>query len=361
MSDSTKSLKADFTRWGIDHKATGAQPIPYLDLDGEDEPIDFLFSFNEHPLIARGNLQTLKGSKKAGKSAGGIMLIDAAIGGEFLGIRAQHEGMKLLWLDTEQDRNTLRQRAKAAIKMAGVASSPEGLRIVPLKTVAPVERLEMTLRAIKDSTPDFVFLDGIVDLCEDFNDNKESARVVGSLLKATEEFNLAMLCIIHVNKGDDNARGHVGTILEQKSSEIFELTKAGGNARMRLCNSRFADIPDITFKFGDDFTIKAAERATSDGEVEREELAGCYATLFKKAASYRYTDLVGAYMEQEGKGERTAKESISKAVKAGVLQKSGIFPKTLYTFMYPLYQEPGAKPRVAPSPQNNGDKEGGAG
>lgn len=98
-------------------------------------------------------------------------------------------------VDTEQDKATLRERAKAALKMAHEASSGNRLFIVSLKGENPSERLNLTLTAIQETKPDIVFIDGVVDLCEDFNDNKESTSVTNELLKATEENNCAILAL----------------------------------------------------------------------------------------------------------------------------------------------------------------------
>ena len=67
----SQERKIDFSRWPRQDAAqeTG-RAVPYLDVTGEDAPIDFLFTLGgEYGLIARANLHTLQGTKKAGKSA----------------------------------------------------------------------------------------------------------------------------------------------------------------------------------------------------------------------------------------------------------------------------------------------------
>ncbi len=332
--------RIDFSRWGRDHTRQGGA-VPYLDIEGEDDPIEFLFRYKgEHQLIARGNLQTCKGREKMGKSAAGIMLIVAALGGSFLDLQPQRGDLSVLWIDCEQDRATLRKRAKAALQMAGQASTIDRLKICTLKATEPAQRLETALNAIKETQADFVFLDGAVDLCEDFNDNKAAAKVVDALLKATDEANCSILSVIHTNKKDDEARGHLGTILQQKSSEIYEVSKAGDIARVRQELCRFAAVPDIAFKFGEAFTIEPAEGSgLTEAQAKRQRLQDSFAKLFDEALEYTYTELYKAYAEQEAKGVRAAKDAIKAAVEAGVIFKNGTKNNTRYTYLFPELTE----------------------
>lgn len=325
----------DFRRWGSGRAVQGPV-VPYLDIDGTDEPIDFLFSLNdEQGFIARGNMQVVKGREKTGKSAMGIALIVAALKGEFLHIKPNRDDYTLLWIDTEQDKTTLRKRAKAAIKMSSKPFSLSDLHIVPLKGESPSEGLKIALKAIWETQPDFVFIDGAVDLCDDFNDNKESVKVMRELMKATEENNCAILCVIHTNKKDDEARGHLGTILQQKCSEVYEVTKTGDNATIRQDKCRFADIPEFSFRFADGFMLEEPEGAASKADSRKAELLGAFQKLYATETKYTHTELKKSYAEREAVSERTARERIKEAVDFGILENTGTPKKSCYEFLFP--------------------------
>ena len=117
----------DFSHWPKgDAPASEGRAVPYLDIAGEDEPIDFLLSFGDkYGLLARANLHTLQGTKKAGKSAAGLAFIVAMLKGEFIGIKAAHPDTRILWIDTEQDKSTLRKKGRAVLSMAGLDTQPE--------------------------------------------------------------------------------------------------------------------------------------------------------------------------------------------------------------------------------------------
>ena len=49
-----------------DNAQESGRAVPYLDINGVDDPIDFLFTLGgKYGLIARANLHTLQGQKKA--------------------------------------------------------------------------------------------------------------------------------------------------------------------------------------------------------------------------------------------------------------------------------------------------------
>ena len=296
--------------------------VPYLDINGVDDPIDFLFTLGgKYGLIARSNLHTLQGQKKAGKSAAGLALIVAAIKGEFIGITPSRENLAVLWIDTEQDKNTLRQKAKAVLSMAGRETMPESLKIVTLRGYgSPADALAATLQAIAENAADFVFLDGVVDLCQAFNDEEKSRAVVRQLEAHAEKYGAAILGLIHTNKYNDEARGHLGAIMQQKSAEIYQVNKEGNTAQVTQPFSRFAPVPPFSFTFADDFKIAAPAEGNTD--LERfAALNKAFAPLFADAQRLTAGELVAAYMDYYQKSKRTAQDAIKAATFARVLDR----------------------------------------
>lgn len=70
-----------------------------------------------------------------------------------------------------------------------------------------------------------VIIDGIRDLMLDINNPREATLIVNYLMKWTEEFNLHIHTVIHQNKGDENARGHIGTEINNKSETVLRVEK----------------------------------------------------------------------------------------------------------------------------------------
>lgn len=314
--------------------------VPYLEISGEDEPIEYLFTLGDkYGLIARANLHTLKGAPKTGKSAAGLALITAALKGEFIGIKANRDNLAVLWIDTEQDKNTLRQKARAVLDMAGLDTQPETLKVVTLRGFgSPADALAATLQAIEENAADFVFLDGVVDLCQAFNDEEESREVVRRLETHAEQYGAAILGLIHTNKKDDEARGHLGAIMQQKSAEIYQVNKREGEniANVTQPFSRFAPVPGFAFAFADDFKITTAEDAQQRASNEAlERMRSTFATLFNNAEKLSKGKLMAAYKSAQGCQDRTAEKEIKAAVEADVLQKTQEGRNVYYTYLFP--------------------------
>ena len=319
-------------------QAEAGRAVPYLDVTGEDAPIDFLFTLGgKYGIIARANLHTLQGTKKAGKSAAGLALIVAALKGEFIGITASREDMAVLWIDTEQDKDTLRRKAKAVLSMAGLETPPERLKIVTLRGYGgPADALAATLQAIQENAADFVFLDGVVDLCQAFNDEEKSRDVVRQLETYAEQYGAAILGLIHTNKRDNEARGHLGAIMQQKSAEIYQVNKEGDAAQVTQPFSRFAPVPPFAFSFADDFKIAPAGDAIDRAKAETRAR---FAPFFQEAKRITAGELAGAYADALGCSTRQAQREIKAATAAGVLFPSQEGRKVFYSYLFPAIEE----------------------
>ena len=335
----SQGRKIDFSRWPRQDAAqeTG-RAVPYLDVTGEDAPIDFLFTQGgKYGIIARANLHTLQGTKKAGKSAAGLALIVAALKGEFIGLTASREDLAVLWIDTEQDKNTLRKKAKAVLSMAGLDTPPDRLKIVTLRGYGgPADALAATLQAIEENAADFVFLDGVVDLCQAFNDEEKSRDVVRQLEAYAEKYGAAILGLIHTNKKDNEARGHLGAIMVQKSAEIYQVDKEGDTAKVTQPFSRFAPVPPFAFSFADDFKIAPAGDAIDRAKAETRAR---FAPFFQGAKRITAGELAGAYAGALGCSTRQAQREIKAATAAGVLFPSQEGRKVFYSYLFPAIEE----------------------
>ena len=314
--------------------------LPWLDdLEGEEAPTPFLFYLNGEGgpfgIIAAANLHTIKGLEKTGKSAAGMALIVAAMHGYFLGIEPARAGLRVLWIDTEQDRQTLRQKARAALAMAQRDTRPEELRILPLRAYAVADRLKLTRQAIEETAPDLVLLDGVVDLCEEFNEEKPSRAVVNELAAICEKTGAAILGLIHANRKDDQkARGHLGTLMQQKSAEIYHADKSGDTATIRQERSRFAPVPAFRFEFADGFRIKAADGAEALA-AKVTDLREIFGRLFDGKDTQRHTDLVTGYKIEADCKDSTAKKAIRDGLIFHILKKTGTGTDTRYSLLTP--------------------------
>ena len=70
-----------------------------------------------------------------------------------------------------------------------------------------------------------VVIDGIRDMVYDINSSSESTKVISLLMTWTGERNIHIHTILHQNKGDEHARGHIGTELSNKAETVLQVEK----------------------------------------------------------------------------------------------------------------------------------------
>jgi hypothetical protein len=73
--------------------------------------------------------------------------------------------------------------------------------------------------------PDVVYLDGLVDCVIDPNDQAESKAYITELSGIALNHNCSIWSVLHVNPGTEKMRGHLGTIMAQKVSDVLQCLK----------------------------------------------------------------------------------------------------------------------------------------
>ena len=96
-----------------------------------------------------------------------------------------------------------------------------------LRAIADLNERREIIRYAIYHTPNvgLVVIDGIRDLMLDINNSPEATKLVGDLMQWTSEQNIHIQTVLHLNKGDDNARGHIGTELNNKAETVLQITK----------------------------------------------------------------------------------------------------------------------------------------
>ena len=70
-------------------------------------------------------------------------------------------------------------------------------------------------------------------------------------MKWTAELNIHLITIIHQNKGDNNAKGHLGSIILQKAETVLSVEKDREISNVTATYSRDLDIKPISFSVDD--------------------------------------------------------------------------------------------------------------
>lgn len=179
-----------------------------------------------------GNFSVSTGKAKAKKTFNVSAIVAAAlVNGQVLKYKASFPESKrnILYFDTEQSPYHCQLVMQRILRLAGlpINREPEHLKFSHLRAIAdPNERREIIRYAVYH-TPNvgLVVIDGIRDLMLDINNSTEGTKLVGDLMQWTSEQNIHIQTVLHLNKGDDNARGHIGTELNNKAETVLQITK----------------------------------------------------------------------------------------------------------------------------------------
>lgn len=175
------------------------------------------------PVLTRGNISTVIGKAKSRKTYLVTMITGSIIAKVLYYKMYSKGGFNIAYFDTEQGRKRTQKILHRILRLSNLDTAP--LRVFSLRKYDKEERIKIIDTYISENKPDFVVIDGIRDLILDINDPKEATVVTTYLMKWSEIFNCHILNVLHQNKGDLNARGHVGTEIVNKSETVISANK----------------------------------------------------------------------------------------------------------------------------------------
>lgn len=190
----------------------------------------------------RGDLVAISGREKCGKTTDCRILVSALLRGEYMGVKALEQDVRVLWIDTEQAVQTTRSVTRGIELMCGFRVGDEQFAHYSLRDYPDRQEMQQTLDVqFDDFRPDMVIVDGIRDYIDDFNDVVSSSQIVqkcmalssgvsaeqSALSGLAERPPCCVVAILHQNKTrDDNSmRGHLGTELANKAGEVWEASR----------------------------------------------------------------------------------------------------------------------------------------
>lgn len=174
---------------------------------------DSVFELSGIPVFTKKSISTLIGKAKSGKTTATAWLVAQCIRG----------GLTVVWVDTEQGEYYGSRTQHWILTIAGMPLC-DGLKYLDLKTLKPQERTDIIESAIAEFTPDLIVIDGIRDLVYDINDPQEATIVSGHCMRWAEQHDLHVLSILHQNKGNEYARGHLGAEMVNKSETVLSVS-----------------------------------------------------------------------------------------------------------------------------------------
>jgi RecA-family ATPase len=204
-------------------------------------------------IFTRANISAIIGKAKSRKTFCNTILSAALIIGEFCNkiFASIKKPLKVVYFDTEQGRGRAQKVLKRIIALSGNINQ---IDMISMRPYATIERVEIIDEYLKTHKPDVAFIDGIRDLIMDFNNLSQSTELMTSLLRWSETHDCHICCVLHMNKADGNARGHLGSELMNKAESVIAIDMIEG--------SQYSDIKSVYMRDGD---FESFQFTISDG------------------------------------------------------------------------------------------------
>lgn len=186
--------------------------------------------FDIRRVFTLGNFSAIIGKAKSKKTYL-LSAISACIIGKRLMWDKFQGGMEeeknlVLYFDTEQGDWDSWNVVRRISLMAG-NQNKDKFKAYNLRQFTPKERCEIIEFALMmyGDEAGFIVIDGIADLANAINDEDEATRVVSLLMRWTKEYQCHIAVVIHQNKNDNFATGHLGSAIMKKCEIIISVTK----------------------------------------------------------------------------------------------------------------------------------------
>lgn len=177
-----------------------------------------------------GNFSASTGKPKSKKTFNVSAIVASALSGkEILKYKAELPSCKnrILYIDTEQSKCHCHKVLHRILKLAGLPTDQENDNINSWFCVNTLPTKGDIIRWAlhEEQNIGLVIIDGIRDLIHDINSPSESLDIINELMRWSSYYELHIHTVLHLNKGDDNTRGHIGTELNNKAETILQISK----------------------------------------------------------------------------------------------------------------------------------------
>lgn len=291
-----------------------------------------------------GNFSASTGKAKSKKTFNISAMVAAAItNSTVLNYRASlPEGKRtILYFDTEQSKYHCHTVLERIYRLSGLSLKKDDPRLMfwGLREYTPKLRIAVIDYALrKYEGVGLVIIDGLRDLMYDINNGKEATDVMTVLMAWTSGYDLHIHTVLHLNKNDNNPRGHIGTELENKAETVLIISKNLQNnsiSEVRPMHMRDKEFTTFAFHIDDNrlpvldssmsvTVVKPREKSlvSLDHDVHKDILG----KFFEEHTPSKYSELVEQISQAyEAAGYKRGTNGIKNLLK--LLSSKGIIVK----------------------------------
>ena len=250
-----------------------------LSISGNYEKSPEVLKINDTVIGTLGNFSASIGKAKSKKTFNLSALVASALSDEPVlcySSALPTDKNRILYVDTEQSPYHCLKVMKRIFRLAGLPTDTDcdRFQFLALRKYTPDERLSIVETAIYETANlGLVVIDGIRDMVYDINSPSEATSVISKLMQWTDERQIHLHTILHQNKGDENARGHIGTELNNKAETIIQVEKDKNNhdiSCVEAIHIRAMEFKPFAFRINEEALPELVEDYTKpEGNVGR--------------------------------------------------------------------------------------------
>jgi hypothetical protein len=228
---------------------------------------------------------------------------------------------KIVFFDTEQSKYDVAKVYRRICRLIKI-DRPENLEIYRLRGLS-AEQVSGAIEAVlyDDDSIGFAGIDGARDLITDINNQSEAVLLSKKLMKWTEDRNIHIMTVLHQNKGDQNARGHLGTELINKAQTVLAVELDTTDKNISIIDPREMrgkSFNQLAFYINDeglpelmeDFLTKKEKSKKPEMDDLRHKKG--LIEIFSKEEKQNYKDLVNRINIELEIGDNKAKQFLTK-------------------------------------------------
>ena len=225
------------------------------------------------PIGTFGNFSASIGKAKSKKTFNVSAMTAAALSGEKVltyKVSLPEGKNKILYVDTEQSKAHCKKTLARILALANLSDGTDNdrLEFLSLRKYTPKERIEIIECALATTEGiGLVIIDGVRDLLFDINAPLEATQITSILMRWTDEYQIHIHTVLHQNKGDENARGHIGTEINNKAETIIKVEKEKPDdniSKVSAVFTRAQTFPTFAFRINDHIRPELVEDYVSE-------------------------------------------------------------------------------------------------
>lgn len=245
-----------------------------IDIDEKLPKQRYLLKIGDVEFLAVGELASIRGKMKSGKTKGTAILCAAMLGCDAFAPKGTKKKIVILYVDTEQSKNDAQALMKRIHKMSGMSKKrfKKRFHMVYHRECDFDKRLQQIEILAEELKPTLIVIDNVADLLNDFNDITDSRQLIEALTTLAAKHNCAIITIQHENKRaeDTHTQGHLGGYQDKKASLLLQCRKDGDTFIMSCVGARHEEVPEWTFKYDDEGNLVDAMTEHLQQKEQRE-------------------------------------------------------------------------------------------